>query len=224
MMAILACDGDADLEIVEDMRRYNIRGNNDKSLYDVFWGACGDVLERENGSGAQSKRHPLADAESTNTVSFAPGIVSIPQLQRATVKFLIEEKGKVKDVDFRVPSLSWIYLQLSPNNEYKKTAERYTGSIPFKLALQCRDFRLDHPHGHWNARMKKNWREEASRLFSLIASYQSSDDMDREPCLGPEEALSYNGTDDKASAPVGRHTPISATAKQSDLHQPPLGS
>eukprot|EP00957_Ditylum_brightwellii_P206656 15349393-Ditylum_brightwellii.AAC.1 len=58
----------------------------------------------QNGSSAHNQRHASADTNTTNT-------------------------GKVEDIDFKIPCLSWLYLQLSPNNEYQELAGQYTAMM-----------------------------------------------------------------------------------------------
>ena len=212
---ILAFDGDESDrdEMILDMRRYNVRGNTDKSMFETFYEAAARKLELENGTGAHSKRHAATDEETTNAVSYAPGIVSIPQLRRETIK-LLEEEGKQIDINFKAPCVSWLYLQLSPNHEHRKTAERYTGVLPYKLSLQRKDLRADHPHAHWVSAMKNCWRHDASRLHVLFQEGADSW-LEGDTCLEADRAMSYNGGDDKATAAVGRILPISASAKQS---------
>ena len=140
--------------IVDDMRRFN--GKADTTKFDPFWKGATEVLENQNGSGAHVRRHAASDEQTTIDVQYAPGILSIPQLVRETQKYLTDEKKLTEGVDFKVPSLSWVYLQLSPNNEFRHTAARYTGKIPFKLMLQTRDARdFSHVCAHWVSGMKK---------------------------------------------------------------------
>ncbi len=71
-----------------------------------------------------------------------------------------------------------IYLQLTPNNPFKTTAARYTGSVPFQLRLQSRDLRdYSHPAAHYVAATKKYWREEQAELYSLFERYYTSGDV-----------------------------------------------
>ena len=168
----------------------------------------------KNGPGAHNRRHASAQEETTNNVSYAPGIVSIPQL-RETVKYLLDQ-GKEERVDFLIPCLSWCYLQLSPNNEYVQVAERYMGRLPYKMRLQARDVRdYSHPAAHWVSGMKKCWRYDASQLYSLFAAYDELEDDNKPLCLSPDQAMCFTGGDDKASAPCGRKIAISAVGKQS---------
>ena len=81
--------------------------------------------------------------------------------------------------------------------------------------LQTKDARLNHIAGHWVSAMKKYWRYDASDLYLLFCEHFQSCSSDIEPCLQPDIGMSYNSGDDKASAAVGRHLPVSATAKQS---------
>jgi len=68
---------------------------------------------------------------------------------------MLKDEGKQIIVDFKALYESWLYLQLSPNQEHHKTAKRYTGKLPYKLSLQRKDVRGDHPHAHWVSAMKK---------------------------------------------------------------------
>ena len=112
------------------MRKFNIRGNTGVSIFYSFWESCACTLDLENGSGAHHRRHEAGDEETTMNISYAPGILSIPQLIRATVEQL-EKDGKVKGQDFRLPSNQWVYMQFSPNNEYARTAGSYSGILPY---------------------------------------------------------------------------------------------
>ena len=214
----LQCDEEAAMDdIVDDMRQFN--GKAGKTKFDQFWKGATEVLESQNGSGAQRRRHAASDERTTIDVQYAPGILSVPQLVQDTRKYLVDDKKLVEGVDFHVPCLSWVYLQLSPNNEFKRTASRYTGKIPFKLMLQTRDAR-DYSHicAHWVSGMKKMWRHEMSDKFRLIQEYINSVEHDDESittCLPPQHAIMCIGDDDKASVPVGRTVPVSATSKQS---------
>ena len=216
MILQLQCDEAGAMDaIVDDMRRFN--GKADTSKFDVFWKGATEVLENQNGSGAHVRRHAASDEQTTIDVQYAPGILSIPQLVRETEKYLTDEKKLVQGVDFYVPCLSWVYLQLSPNNEFKRTASRYTSKIPFKLMLQTRDARdFSHVCAHWVSGMKKMWRHEISLKYNLILKYMNSrGDDNNDTCLPPQHAIMCLGDDDKASAPVGRTIPVSATGKQS---------
>ena len=148
---VLSMDGAEEAALIEDMRTYNIRGNTTASVFEPFWEGCTRVLELENGSGAHHRRKAASDEDTTINVSYAPGILSISQLVRVTVETL-EREGKVKDVDFKVPSEMWVALQLSPNNEYASTAAYYTGRLKFVRKLISRTARDDsHPAEHWNS-------------------------------------------------------------------------
>eukprot|EP00957_Ditylum_brightwellii_P168716 12841761-Ditylum_brightwellii.AAC.2 len=105
MRCILEANGDNKLEMITDMHYFNCCGNTNKSLFKVFWKAAACVLEMENGSGAHNRHHALADDETTNTVSFAPGIILVLQLWHATMK-LLGDKKKVVNVNFKAPCLS----------------------------------------------------------------------------------------------------------------------
>ena len=112
---ILCLDGDDEKELIMDMRLLNCRGNTNKSKFELFWEYCSRTMEIENGSGAHHRRHAATDADTTNNVSYAPGLVSIPQLIRLTLEAL-EKDGKVKGIHFEEPSLQWVTYQMMPNN------------------------------------------------------------------------------------------------------------
>eukprot|EP00957_Ditylum_brightwellii_P082152 6247063-Ditylum_brightwellii.AAC.1 len=84
MRCILERNGDDELELITDMRHFNSQGIKDRDKLEVFWEDAARVLEMQNGSSAHNRRHASADTDTTNTVSFAPGIVFIPQLRRET--------------------------------------------------------------------------------------------------------------------------------------------
>lgn len=213
---ILEADGSTEMDIITDMRYFNCRGNNTQSLFETFFEEAHSVIESENGgSAAHIRRHAAADIESTNCVAYAPGIVSIHQLIQKTIRSL-EQRNLVRDIDFKVPSHSWMHLQLTPTNDYHVTSMRLTSRLPFIRVLQSRSSRDDHPCGHWVSAMKKYWRHYYAMLFKLIAEYTTNDKEDFiEPCLEPRVALCVTGCDDKTSIPIGRKTPISAIGNQS---------
>ena len=119
------------------------------SRFSLFWEYCARALDLENGSGAHHRRHAAADEETTTNVSYAPGILSIPQLIKATVD-LLEKDGKEKGKDYHVPSEQWVYMQFSPNNEYASTAGNYSGTLPYIRKIISRSLRDGtHPFAHW---------------------------------------------------------------------------
>ena len=213
---ILSLDDDTEKELITDMRSLNIRGNDVMGKFDCFWEACSRVLDLENGSGAHHRRHSAADAATTKNVSYAPGILSIAQLIRRTVKQL-EVDGKVRGEDFSVPSLSWVYLQFSPNNEYSGTAANHTGVLPYVRKMLTRSLRNDsHPAAHWSSAMKKYWRHHNSHMFQLFTNYHEEYDGDDDmvPCEKPTAAVIMVGCDDKSNTQVGNVIPLEATKRQ----------
>ena len=92
---ILCLDCEEEKEFITDMRKFNIWGNTGVSIFDSFWDSCACTLDLENGYGAHNQRHEAGDGETTMNILYAPGILSIPQPIRATVKHL-EKDGKVK--------------------------------------------------------------------------------------------------------------------------------
>ncbi len=217
---VLCMDGDSDREIITDMRTFNIRGNTMKSKFGLFWEWCNRTLDFENGSGAHHRRHAVGDATTTNEISFAPGIMSIRELISKTVEALVKD-GKVEGTDFAVPSECWVSLQLSPNNQFAATAERYTGRLPYVRKMISRSARDDsHPAARWNCVMKKNWRSHTAGLYGLIEQYNSSADIltdgaERQPCESARQAIVRAGCDDKTNIQVGDEIPLEAAARQS---------
>ena len=146
---ILCVDSEEEKELITDFRTFNVRGNTDVSRFSLFWEYCARALDLENGSGAHHRRHAAADEETTTNVSYAPGILSIPQLIKATVD-LLEKDGKEKGKDYHVPSEQWVYMQFSPNNEYASTACNYSGTLPYIRKIISRSLRDGtHPFAHW---------------------------------------------------------------------------
>ena len=219
---ILGLDGEDKLELITDMRRLNIRGNTDISTYELFWDYCGRALELENDSGAHHRRKAGVDEETTNNVSYAPGILSIPQLMRVTEEML-EKDDKARGVDYEVPSEKWLSLQLSPNNQFNATAAYCTGKLNFVRKMLSRSARDDsHPAAHWNSGMKKCWRHHMSYLLSLLEKHHTSasslevDDELMVPCELPRNDIIIAGCDDKSNIQVGDDVPLESTPRQSN--------
>ena len=95
--------------MITDMRRFNCRGNQDEGEYEDFWKIMAQVcrlwhsrveikltqfpyskqiIDTENGSGAHRRRHGGPDKETTNSVSYFPGITSIPHFATSVFKKL----------------------------------------------------------------------------------------------------------------------------------------
>ena len=89
----------------------------------------------DTGTGAHPQRHAAVDEETTNNVSYAPNVLSVQELVDKSKELLTKIDGKKEGVDFLVPSLLWVYLQLSPSHENRKTVERYIGKLSFKRML-----------------------------------------------------------------------------------------
>ena len=95
---ILSRDNSTDLEMVTDMRRFNCRGNNDLSKFELFWDYCSHVLDLENEAGAHYYRHAASDESTTTSVAYAPGVLSVPQLIKKIVELLTDD-NKMQPMD-----------------------------------------------------------------------------------------------------------------------------
>eukprot|EP00957_Ditylum_brightwellii_P184395 14045000-Ditylum_brightwellii.AAC.1 len=199
--------------IIADMQIFN---GETKTKFQPYWDAIVAVLEEQNGVGAHRRGHAALDVQTTTDVQYAQGITFIPQLQCTAMKHLIEEKKMQEEVDFKVPSISWINLQLTPNNPFKETTVRYTESIPFQLRLQsCGVCNFSHPAAHYVSAMEKAWMHVLLHLYSLFEEHANSDSDDFISYLQLLEALRIFGCGGKTFAPVGRTTLILVTANQS---------
>ena len=90
---------------------------------------------------------------------------SVQELVEKAKELLTETDGKKEGVDFLVPSLSHLYLQLSPLHENRETVKRYTGKLPFSRMILLRTDRdSSHPHLHWVVGLKKYWLHYESHL------------------------------------------------------------
>ena len=107
--------------------------------------------------------------------------------------------------------------------ENQKTANSYTGKLPFKHKLvSWEDRDSSYPHANWVTGTKKKWRDHASHLNKLIVNTESSskwinldeDGVGSNVVLKTLQALMYVGKDDKSNVLVGCHMPLAATALQ----------
>ena len=104
----------------------------------------------DTGTGVRQWRHAAVYEETNNNVFNAPNVLSVHELVDKGKDLLTKTDGKKGVVDFIVPSISWVYLQLSPWHENRKIAERYTGKLPFKRIILSRTaIYIDHTHAHW---------------------------------------------------------------------------
>lgn len=149
------------------------------------------------------------------TCSYAPGILTTSQLMQCTINQL-EKEGKVKGIDYEVPSKSHFDYQFTSNNQFKVTSGKSSGIIPFIKKLQARNARDDlHPCGHYVAAFKRMWQYNSSFIHQLILDYLYKDGRDKVPTLQPIDAFWKIGVDDKTSIPVGRYVPVASVQKQS---------
>ena len=71
----------------------------------------------DTGTGYHQWRHSEKDEETTNNVLYAPNVLSVQEMVDKAKELITETDGKKEGVDFIVPSLSWVYLKLSPSHE-----------------------------------------------------------------------------------------------------------
>ena len=133
-------------------------------------------------------------------------------------ELLTKIDGKKEGVVFLVPSLLWVYLQLSPSHENRKTVERYTGKLPFKrMRFSCTDIDSAHPHAHWVEVLNEYWRHHAYHLCRLVLNAlemaEENYGVDIQPLLPHSDVIMYLGQNDKSSVPVGCSGPLSAVVK-----------
>eukprot|EP00957_Ditylum_brightwellii_P144387 10999444-Ditylum_brightwellii.AAC.1 len=93
---ILSLDNNKEKELISDMHRLNYRGNADERAHHC--------------------RYAAVDEETTNNLSYAPGLTAD----------MLKKDGKVQGQEFKVPSDYCVNLQLSPNNQYATTTTKYT--------------------------------------------------------------------------------------------------
>eukprot|EP00957_Ditylum_brightwellii_P198632 15139078-Ditylum_brightwellii.AAC.1 len=125
---------DQDFLLASDKRKLNCCGNREGSKFETFWDAAERVIELD-GSGVHRRHHDAGNLQKTVNVVYTPHINSIQQLQAVTIKLLVEEDKLKEGVDFHIPRQKWLMLQLSPNDETRKTAEFYTDHLPIKRQL-----------------------------------------------------------------------------------------
>ena len=181
------------------MRKSNSHGNTHDT---IFWSAPDWVIDMDTGTGSHQRRNAAVYEETTNKILYAPYVLSVKKLVDKAKELLTETDAKKEGVDFLLPSLSWVYLQLSPSHENRKTAERYAGKLPFKRMILSRTDRDSaHLNAHWVAGLKKYWRHHTSNLCRLIVDApemaEEKDSVDIQPLLPHSDAIMYLGQEDK---------------------------
>ena len=83
------------------MRRFNIRGKNETSEFDLYWKAEIIAMETESAHGAHERRNSAGDSDATNRISHSP-FISTNLIIRTKIQ-IIEKDGIKKGVDFKVP-------------------------------------------------------------------------------------------------------------------------
>ena len=103
-----------EFSLIYDMRQCNIRGNNETSEFSMNWKAAIREMETEFAHGAHERRNAAGDSDSTSRISH-DYFISTNHITKRTIK-LLEKYGLKQGDEFKVPSKSWVRLQLTSNN------------------------------------------------------------------------------------------------------------
>ena len=91
-----------------------------------------------------------------------------------------------------VPSLEWVRLQFSPNNETVKKAIKFTSNLGIKRAIQTKTLRKEHEHQHWVNAMTRyvlEWLIEL-RAKGVPVEFYGGDDKAKN-AVGDKEVRTY---------------------------------
>ena len=180
----LAAGHPIDEALFTDGRVNNSRGGLgiNSTAYDSFWQACREVL-LPNAS-TEERRH-------SDTV-YASGAHSIPNLVTQATEVL---QKKVDDGTLDklppIPCTEWVRLQFVPNRADNAAAEKFTGRLEAKRAVQTRTLRKEHMDQHWVNSMTRYYLEW---MVELRKKY---------------DGVEFFGQDDKAKIAVGDNVAIS---------------
>ena len=127
---------------IVDNRTFDSRGGEviGCTKFEVFFEEFRQIMHLK--STIDERRH-------TATI-FASEVLSISNLVKRA-RDNLEEKvsaGILEEMPL-VPSLEWVRLQFSPNNETVKKAIKFTSNIGIKRAIQTRTLRKEHGNQHW---------------------------------------------------------------------------
>jgi hypothetical protein len=162
-----------DPDLFYDLRQLNGRPEN--SLYNPFWEELGRFLEES--CAVNDRRH--------NDTMYMPFCISVRDLKAKIVARLPENTP--------APSLSWLRLNFSPNNQYANTALNYTGRFNVKYSVQQRLLRTEHEDSWYCGHLWK-----MMRLMAVMWQHH----------------VQFLCVDDKAVVPVGEPgTPISTNVR-----------
>ena len=89
-----------DLSLISDMRRFNIRGNNETSKFHMYWKAAIRVMETESAHGEHDRSHAAGDSDSTNRISRST-LIPTKHIIKSIIHIL-EKYGLKQCVDFKV--------------------------------------------------------------------------------------------------------------------------
>jgi len=180
----LAAGHPIDESLFVDKRINNSRGGKGIGAtgYDDFWMACKEVLLPN--SATEERRH-------SDTV-YASGAHSIPNLVTLATEILQKKvDGGTFDSLPPIPSTEWVRLQFVPSRDDNAAAERFTGRLEAKRAIQTRTLRKEHIDQHWVNSMTRYYLEW---MVELKKKY---------------DGVEFFGQDDKAKIAVGDKVAIS---------------
>ena len=214
--SLITSSDSIDPSIFEDMRDYNIRGNTENKLYNVYFESMAKVIEGM-GVSAEARRHASSsEIEAQGGMSYIPFATSVRELMQKTDDYL-----ETRSIQCPRPSNSWVGFQFLPVDATRRTAERYTGLLKVVRVLSKKQAASFHQHAHWCAKNAKNWKIEAVALRKAII--EASDTNIVIPSY-PYGGLVACGQDDKSSIGVGRDIAVQATSKQSTSSIMPVGT
>lgn len=128
-----------DPDVWFDLRSQN---SGQPQKYEEFWKAVDGIINENALKAVDSRRH--------GTVCHMALALSVRDLR---------DKVLAKYPTLAAPGVEWLRYQFSPQNEYKKTAMRYTGRLNIKYMIQSRQLNFDHPDSHYTAAIFKYMRE-----------------------------------------------------------------
>ena len=147
-----------DADIMIDLRELNCNGGKD--CYAIFWKECSQFLS--SCTAVHERRH--------DQVTYMAKAISIQDL--------IEQVGKNCPENTPIPSEAWVRLNFCPRNPHTKASKRYTGRLEAKHMIQKRQFRKQHPDGHFCAALFRYMRDFAIK-FRSISLFVCIDDKHR---------------------------------------------
>lgn len=133
-----------DSELILDYRSLN--GKEGDTKFEVFYSEMAKYFEEQNLQ-VQERRH--------GNELYLPLAISIEDLQSQIKKRIPPNTP--------VPNVETIRLQFQPNNQFQKTALKYSGRFNVKFRVQTRQARVSHPDARFAATMYRYMKNFACR-------------------------------------------------------------